>query len=417
MIFNFPSKKNISILALGAESAGNFSVFKYGKIHFSEDFGDLLEEKNWQKFKSAVLQYLRINKIKPEIILTDLHPMLKTTFWGKELVKKFGAKFVQVQHHHAHIFSAIGDKIINSKSHKLQSKSYCIAMDGTGFGTDEKIWGGEAFAISNFQPASPAGGFPISNKNSKIKRIGHLENQIMLGGEMAIQEPARMLIGILYKLSCHPELVSGSKNKSETLKQARYDKEKKDFIYFFVKKYYSKNEFELLWNQLKQNFNCIETSSTGRILDAVSVLLGFCKNEREYKHQPTDLLEKNSTIPYSNLKPKIEISKNNYILNTTYLFEYLIKNIKKDKKQLAATAQFYIAEGLWQIIEKQHLALSKGEMSEGQRGFGIFLAGGLANNKIISKYFISQSAYASEVIPRGDAGISFGQIIYYLLEN
>ena len=66
-----------------------------------------------------------------------------------------------------------------------------------------------------------------------------------------------------------------------------------------------RNQFELLYNQLKQNFNCQETSSTGRILDAVSLLLGFCKNERNYKHEPIDLLEQNSTSPYGNLKPKI----------------------------------------------------------------------------------------------------------------
>ena len=68
---------------------------------------------------------------------------------------------------------------------------------------------------------------------------------------------------------------------------------------------YTKNQFELIYNQLIQNFNCLETSSTGRILDAVSLLLGFCKNERKYKHESIDFLEKNSTIPYLDLKPKI----------------------------------------------------------------------------------------------------------------
>jgi hydrogenase maturation protein HypF len=184
-------------------------------------------------------------------------------------------------------------------------------------------------------------------------------------------------------------------------------------VYGFVKKYYKRNEFELLYNQLEQNFNCIETSSTGRILDAVSLLLGFCENERKYKHEPIDLLEKNSTVPYKNLKPKI-IQDNNgkYILDTTYLFNYVIRHLHKDKKlsvdeagRLAATAQFYIAQGLYEIIQKEHQPKT------------IFASGGITNIKIIAEYFASKNIFLNKKIPRGDAGLSFGQIFCFLLEN
>ena len=385
MDFKFPVKKNISILALGAESAGNFSAYsplpnhsplskggiQGGSVYLSPDFGDILEEKNWQNYKKAVLKYLKDKKISPKIILTDLHPLFKTTALGKELSKKFKAEFIQVQHHHAHIFSAIGDKIINSINYKLQAKSYCIAMDGTGLGTDGKIWGGEAFAISN---------------KYKIQRVGHLENQILIGGDLPIQEPARMLIGILSKFL----------NKKE--------------IYLIVKKYYNQNEFELLYNQLQQKFNCLETSSTGRVLDATSLLLGFCDNKRNYKHEPIDLLEKNSTTVYKDLKPKIIFNKKEkqHILLTTPLFKYLTENISKDKKRLAATAQIYIAQGLHKIITLE---------TKSQKPKAIFISGGLANNKIISSFLESKGAYGAKKIPRGDAGLSFGQIIYYLFRG
>ena len=98
-----------------------------------------------------------------------------------------------------------------------------------------------------------------------------------------------------------------------------------DFIYSYVKNFYTRNEFNLLFAQLEQNFNCLETSSTARILDAVSVLLGFSKNQRLIKHGPVELLEKNSTAPYV-LKPVVEVDENEKIWNlkTTPLFEYLI---------------------------------------------------------------------------------------------
>ncbi|HRY82631.1 MAG TPA: hypothetical protein P5232_02940 [Candidatus Moranbacteria bacterium] len=408
-IFNFPTKKNISILALGAESAGNFSVFNKGKIYFSEDFGDLLEEKNWKKFQSAVLKYLKDNKIKPEIILTDLHPLFKTTLWGKELAKKYGAKHIPVQHHISHTFSSVGDSFLKTPGvlsfrHRVSKTFYGIALDGTGFGTDEKIWGGEVFK----------GKMSARQKGLSVERIGHLENQIMIGGDLAIKEPARMLISILNKFLSKKE------------------------IYSFVKKYYTQNEFELIYNQLAQNFNCLETSSAGRVLDAVSILLGFCGNARKYKHEPIDKLEKNSTKPYTDLRPKID---NNCELQITYLFNYLINYLhKRDRKRLAATAQLYIAQGLYKIIELarhpdpptggegsayKNLKLNNCRKTKSitkqilhstslVQNDDVFISGGLTNNKIISSFLESKGAYINKKIPRGDAGISFGQLVYYL---
>jgi len=381
-LFNYPIKNKKNILALGSESAGNFSIYFFGKIFFSKDFGDLLDEKNYKNFQKSILTFLKKNKIKPDIILTDLHPLYKTTILGKELSQKFKAKHIQVQHHIAHIFSALGDKIVCNSKFIIPDLFLGIACDGTGYGLDEKIWGGEIFE------------FKKEKSEFKIKRIGHLENQIMIGGDLAIKEPARMLIAILEKIN----LVKNQKSiKSK-------DEEKKDFIFSFVKKYYTHNQFELLYNQLQQNFNCLETSSAGRILDAVSILLGFCQNERKYKHEPIKLLEKNSTIPYR-IKSKIKNQKSKVILETTPLFEYLIKNLHRDKKQLAATAQLYIAQGLYKIIFKSKIINHKPK---------IFLAGGLANNKIIAAYMESQDIYLNKKIPRGDAGISFGQIVWCL---
>jgi len=357
-----------AILALGAESAGNFSFYSKGKIYFSEDFGDLYDKKIFKKFQKAVLNFID-NNGKPGVIASDLHPLFHTTLWGKELSSELGAEFVQVQHHLAHIFSGVGELL--TEGNDLPKEFIGIACDGTGYGFDEKIWGGEVFRISNFQ-------FPISNKKAetKIERTGHLENQILIGGELAIKEPARMLVSTLSKFL------------------------EKDEVYEFVQDFYNRNEFELLYNQWKDGFNCLETSSTGRALDAASVLLGFSGNEREYKHAPIENLEKNSTEPYE-IEPEFKEINGIFELQTTPLFEYLVKNLDKDKKRLAATVQVYIAKGLWEICQKIG-------------GKKIFFAGGVANNKIISEYLVSKGVIVSQEIPRGDTGISFGQLFYYL---
>jgi hydrogenase maturation protein HypF len=361
-VFNTQFKNIKTILALGAESAGNFSFYDKGKISFSEDSGDLMIEKNFQKFQKAVLDFIAKSG-KPDVIISDMHPLFHTTKWGKELANNFDAEFVQVQHHLAHIYSTIGEFMVNR--HDLPKEFIGIACDGTGYGFDEKVWGGEIFYFSN----------------GKERRIGHLENQILIGGELAIKEPARILISILGKFM----------GKSE--------------VYEFVKDFYNNNEYELLYNQWKEGFNCIETSSAGRVLDAASVLLGFSGNERDYKHAPIDLLEKNSSKSYE-IEPEIREIDGVFILQTTSLFEYLVHNIDKDKKRLAATAQMYLGKGLWDICRRHH--------PEQSNKLKILFVGGVANNKIISKYLVEKEIIVSNEIPRGDAGISFGQITYYL---
>jgi hydrogenase maturation protein HypF len=248
----------------------------------------------------------------------------------------------------------------------------------------------------------------------------------MIGGDLAVKEPARMLISILSKFLPKEKIYTLIQDVSSS--HGRRNRT-------HSKKIYTRNQFELLYNQLQSGFNCQETSSTGRVLDTVSILLGFCQNERNFKHEPTILLEQNSTIPYENLKPKIKKSaslplwkrglggfsakggsacggENTYELDTTYLFKYLFKYLHRDKKRLAATAQLYIAEGLYKIILKSEIRNPKQIQNSNSKIQKIFLSGGISNNKIISK-----GAIANNVIPRGDAGISFGQIIYHLTNS
>lgn len=402
--FNFSIENEQIILALGAESAGNFSVLQNGTIYFSQDFGDLLNEQNFLAFKIAVLKFLGNKKIKPDIILSDLHPELNTTFFAQELAKKYKAQYLPVQHHIAHVFSALGDEFIHNTSYKIPDTFFGIACDGTGLGFDGKIWGGEIFNIQH------------TKYNIQYTRIGHLENQIMIGGEIVIKQPARLLISILAKITRNKKQATNKAQKTNYELQT-------DFIYSFVKKYYSENEFEVLWNQLEQNFNCIETSSTARILDAVSVLLGFSKNERLSKHGPVTSLEQNSGKPYV-LKPVLEFDEKEkiWILKTTPLFEYLIKNLHKDKKRLGATAQKYIADGIWEICHQSSAISRRRNEHESQLPMTndrlpVFFAGGMANNPIMSKSLTSHGTYTNKKIPRGDAGISFGQIFYHILAN
>lgn len=394
---NISFVSQMKILSLGAESAGCFCFYHDGTIYTSPDFGDLLDFNNFRNFEKAIYAYIKRNK--PDIILTDIHPLYNSTILGEELSKIIKIPHIKVQHHLAHIFSAIGDRFLQDTNYQLPANFYGIAMDGTGYGFDGNIWGGEVFQIENDN-------IKMKNENTKnrkqcfnMKRTGSLEEQTMIGGDLAVREPARMIIAILNSI----------KYRASGIKPMNADaKENKDAIYIYVKKNYTRNEFELLYNQLNQDFNCQKTTSTGRILDAVSVLLGFAGNKRNFKHEATKLLEKNSTVPYEDLELRIMNYESRHILSTTHLFEYLISNLHKDKKRLAATAQLYIATGLYEIIKLQ---------SSSHKPQAIFAGGGMTNNRIISGYLTRKDVYISEKIPRGDEGLAFGQIIYCLLSQ
>ena len=117
-------------------------------------------------------------------------------------------------------------------------------------------------------------------------------------------------------------------------------------------------------------------------------------------------LQEASTKQISNIN--IQTSNEMLVLNTTYMFKYLIKNLHKDKSRLAATAQKYIAEGLLEIVKLK---------AKSYKLKAVFFSGGMANNKIMSAMMKSDGFYISSKIPSGDAGISFGQIFFYLLAD
>lgn len=354
MNLNFPLKKKVALLALGAESAGLFAYYQNGQIYLSDNFGDLTEETNFSQFKKSIA--FLIKKSPPDFILTDLHPLYNPTLYGETLGKKLKIPVFKIQHHLAHIFSVAGENHLN--------EFIGLAGDGTGYGWDGKIWGGEIFKIQNLK------------SEIRIERIGHLEEQPMLGGDSAVLSPPKMLLGILSKFL------------------------EKKYLKKIMKRFFSGQEFELLSAQLQANFNCPLTTSIGRILDAASALLGFC-SQRTSPGQPAIILEKNSTQPYS-IKPIIT----DHQLLTTPLFEYLLKNLHRDKKKLAATVHLYLAQGLLEMARIHQTSQSK--------KLPILFSGGVAYNKIISSYLIKRGVKVNRLLPRGDENISFGQIIYYL---
>ncbi|MGM5487882.1 MAG: Sua5/YciO/YrdC/YwlC family protein, partial [Nanobdellota archaeon] len=333
------------VLALGAEMNNTFCLASGHTAYLSQHIGTLSHMKTFEFMKEAVERLLRLTKIRPNRIISDLHPEYASTHYGRELARRFGCEHVQVQHHKAHVAGVAAE-------HGLD-RYMGIACDGLGYGDDGCIWGGEVFCF-----------------DSGINRIGHLEYQTLLGGDSATTHPKKILFAILAKILPKNQLCAQG--------------------------LFSPEENELYYRQYQEGFNCVETSSTGRVIDAASALLGLC-DHASYDGRPALLLEAAATEPYV-LNPVIADG----VLMTSPLFEYLWRHRDADVGRLAATVLHYLAAGFYELAKGTH---------------PIVFAGGVAYNRLMTAYLVKKGVLTHTEVPSGDGGLSFGQVClqgYYL---
>lgn len=347
-----------SILALGAELDNTIALYEDGNCYISQYLGDIDDPRTFSYLKNSIEHLLDITGIKkPENIVCDLHPRFKTTKYAKELGDP-----EQVQHHHSHIASVLGER-------ELEEKIVGIAMDGVGYGSDGKIWGGEV----------------LVSDRSRSEKMGGLSYQQMPGGDLATKYPARMIAGILYPV---------------------------DDLDDFLKDYYfphGEEEIKNVLHQLDESINVFETSSTGRFLDAVSTMLGVCE-KRTYEGEPAMKLEKAALKGNEiDLNLKYVSENNKRFLDTRDLLIKLKELLGEEKKRdIAATAQKKIARALSSIAI---------EVAEDHGIDKVGVSGGVAYNGMITREIESNlerndlQLLINTKTPLGDGGVSFGQIV------
>jgi len=333
----------VDTIAVGAELNNVICTAKKDKCYLSQYIGNTSKYETFNFLRDTVEKLIKLTRLKPKIVVCDLHPGYNSTVFAKEFAEKYEIRLVQIQHHKAHIASVAAE-------HNL-TDYVGIAVDGLGYGDDSKIWGGEVFDIRN---------------GNNFTRIGHLEEQPQLGGDSATIYPKKMLFGILSKFLNEDDIINLG--------------------------LFSEKESRLYLKILENNFNVPMTTSAGRILDATAALLEVC-DKRTYDGRPAMILESIATKPLE-LEPVISNKNGKKILSTAHLFEFLLNNIDKNKGSLAATAQMYLAKGLYEIAKKDK---------------PIVMSGGVAYNRMISEFMIKNNVLVNREIPCGDGGISYGQ--------
>lgn len=353
-------------LAVGAELMNAFGVAKGGKVYPSQYIGNTGKVEVLEFMREAIAHFRKILGVKNlDLIIADLHPAYNTTKLAMEMANELDVELLQVQHHYAHIASVMAEKNLDSV--------IGIALDGVGYGTDGNTWGGEVLYLGY----------------EDVERLAHIDYYPLPGGDLASYYPLRALMGILSKVYSIDELegiITRCCPKAvESLK-------------------YGKVEFNVVLNQLAKGINTAYASSTGRVLDAIAVLLNVAYR-RHYEGEPAMKLESFAFKGKNDLK--FEVPVEGELIRVEELFQSILGAIDRvSPADIAYSAHLALARAF------AHTAVERA------REFGVknvALSGGVAYNELITKTIRKVveanglNFHVTTEVPRGDNGINVGQ--------
>ena len=362
IILDFKLKE---VLALGGELKNTISFSKENYIFLSQYLGDLRSVETLEFFKESIKSFKKMFRVKPEIIACDLHPDYLSTQYAEEIKIKEGLRVVKVQHHHAHIVSCMAEN-------KVKEKLIGVAYDGTGYGDDGNIWGGE-FLLCDLK---------------KYFRVGHLKYFPLPGGDKAIVEPWRMAYSYLYS-------IYGPKAKTldiNFIRRIDYDK------------------LSIIEKMIDKNINSPLTSSCGRLFDAVSSLIGI-RDEISYEGQAAMELESFCASGITGrYKFNIDKEEEKFIINPQEIFIDIIADLKKglDKKVMATKFHNTVAKFTVDLC---------GKIRENTGINEVALSGGVFQNKYLTEKVVflledkGFKVYIQRKVPPNDGGVSLGQAV------
>ena len=321
-------------LATGTELKNTFCVTREQYVFMSHHIGDMENYETLLSFEDGVDHFERLFKIHPKLIACDLHPNYLASRYAAQRANRDRIPLIKVQHHHAHIASCMADNNIPSDQFVIG-----VAFDGTGYGVDEAIWGGEFFLASY--------------KNAK--RVGHLQYNPLPGGDTAIRNPARTALAYLWNAG-----IEWTQNIPPV--QAISEIEKEALLF-----------------QLSNHINSPQTSSMGRLFDAVAAIIGQ-RLKANYEAQAAIELESIAdpneksfySLPYSwnenkeiivDTRPLIKAVLNDTLVSTplpqiSARFHNSIANmvteISMAMRNLSGVNRVALSGGVWQNILLLH---------------------------------------------------------------
>ena len=349
------------VLAAGAELKNTFCLTRGNYAFVSHHIGDMQNLETTDAYENAIRHYEDIFRIQPELLACDLHPDYDATRYAEQRAKQDSLPLVKVQHHHAHLASCLSENDWISDEPVIG-----VCFDGTGYGTDGAIWGGE-FLLGGY---------------TGYQRLYHLKYVPLPGGDQAIRFPFRTALAHLWSSKIGWE--SGLPPVQHCMQ----------------------TELSILHNQLEENINCLPTSSMGRLFDAAAALVGV-RQSVNYEAQAAIELE---ALIDEQEKGSYPFDIQNEIFDPAPLFQSIIADLRKQVPLSSIAARFH--NSIVQMVVKICQKIQK------ETGCAtIALSGGVWQNRFLLIRTEQQLKAAGfnvmlhAQVPTNDGGISLGQAL------
>ena len=344
------------VLACGGEQKASFALTKGSYVFLSQHIGDLKNLETLENYEEQIEHFKKLFDIHITHVACDLHPDYLSTEYAEKRAEKDKIPVLHIQHHFAHMASCMGDN-------GLDESCIGIIWDGTGYGTDGTIWGGE-FLVGDYK------GF---------KRAGTIRTMLLPGGDMAVKE--------IYRIACSLMSDAGCMESFD----------------------YDINQCNLIRDMMKLDINCPRTTSIGRLFDGICALIGI-KEKVSYEGQGAILLEA-ASVPTEE-SYDYEIDNNKDVL----VFDYrpLVREAARDRTQGIQTG--IIASKFMNTLVNMAVEIS---ISIRKRtGLNsVVLSGGVFQNMYLLERLKGQleeqgfKAYTHSRVSANDEGISLGQAL------
>ncbi len=344
------------ILAVGGHLKNTIAIAISNQVFISQHIGDLTTKLALDSFENIIASFEQLYQFKPEAIACDLHPHYSSS----QYAQNYSIPIIKVQHHYAHILSCMAENDLLNKCPLLG-----IAWDGTGYGLDGTIWGGEFLQINDIN----------------FDRIAHFKPFKLPGGDNAIKSPKRIAIALLYEIFGNDVFAMDNLAPIQSC---------------------TPQELSILKTMLQNNINTVITTSVGRLFDAISSILNLC-HHTTYEGQAAIKLE-------FTLEKEISVYYPYEIVNNVIDWTKIIKEILTDLKLGLSVG--YISTKFHNTLCEIILRIAR------QTGHKrVIISGGCFQNKYLLETTIKKlidakfSPHWPQKIPPNDGGIALGQII------
>ncbi|MDD5798264.1 MAG: carbamoyltransferase HypF [Clostridiaceae bacterium] len=359
------------VLAVGGELKNTFCIGVDSRFYPSPYVGDLEDLRTVKALQETIQRFQTLLEVHPQVVVCDLHPKYNSTVVAEEL----GYPIVKVQHHYAHILSCMVEN-------DCQEPVIGVAFDGTGYGTDGTIWGGEIL-LADYED---------------FTRFGNITPFLQIGGDVSAKEGWRIAVSMIYGYTKDRELAG------EIMKKLDLCSEKESKVQFAM---------------ADRKLNAVLSTSVGRLFDAVSAILGI-RHKSSFEGEASMALEfaaeayeqkDHEQKQNEKIDPLVYEENGHVILNT----QLLVQRIVEAKLQGADSGR--LAYWFHEILAEQITAVCVEARNVSGRQKAV-LSGGVFQNRLLLR--LTEERLTEEgfevlrhrMVPPNDGGIAVGQAAY-----